>query len=207
MAEFVEYQGEKFWLQTKGRYFQSGDKTQQERLLHRRIWIDHHGVIPDGFVVHHKDGDWRNNDIANLELMKLKDHMRMHMIDRWQQPSHVARFKDGLVSAREAAKEWHSSPDGIAWHKKHGKSTWVARKRELAPVQCQMCKSDILTFFPSRTRFCSRKCDRNNSYRVHFTSERECLCCGQKFVANKYRKTAYCSRACSNRHRSFRGVV
>lgn len=201
MTEFAIYKGEKFWLQTTGRYFQSGDKTQPERLLHRRIWIEHNGEIPVGYAVHHKDGDWRNNDIENMELMPFAGHMRLHTIERWRNPAHAEKFRDGLRAAREAAKEWHSSPEGIKWHSENGKATWVGRTRQKSAVQCQHCGSEIHTYFPTRTRFCSRNCDRNNTYRVHFTSERNCAHCGDKFVANKYRGTRFCSRVCSNRSR------
>ena len=62
----ILYAGERFRIQTTGRYYQSGRKGSPERLLHRRIWIDNFGAIPEGFVVHHKDGDWTNNRIENL---------------------------------------------------------------------------------------------------------------------------------------------
>lgn len=201
MAECLEYKGEKFWLQSTGRYYQSGDKTKAERLLHRRIWIEHFGEIPLGYAVHHIDGNWRNNDLSNLEIMPAAEHMRRHMHDRWQDPRYSQKMRNNLAKAIEAAKEWHSSPEGIEWHKRNGKAAWIGRKRVASSVLCQVCSAEIVTFFPTRTRFCSRNCDRANSYRVNFTSERQCACCGAKFMANKYRKTAYCSRACSNRHR------
>ena len=37
--------------------------------------------IPDGFIVHHKDGNKRNNSFDNLELMSEKDHKIHHMKD------------------------------------------------------------------------------------------------------------------------------
>lgn len=35
---------------------------------HRLVWEQHHGPIPDGFEIHHRDRDVRNNRIENLEL-------------------------------------------------------------------------------------------------------------------------------------------
>ena len=37
--------------------------------LHRAVWEHHHGPIPPGYHVHHRDGDGLNNDLANLELV------------------------------------------------------------------------------------------------------------------------------------------
>jgi len=50
-------------------------KTQQ---LHRVIWERHHGPIPEGCVIHHKDDNTMNNDIDNLEMMTKKEHNQLH---------------------------------------------------------------------------------------------------------------------------------
>lgn len=40
--------------------------------LHRKIWTDHHGEIPDGYAVVFKDADPLNCDISNLEMISRK---------------------------------------------------------------------------------------------------------------------------------------
>ncbi len=47
--------------------------------FHRIQWECHHGPIPDGMVIHHIDGNHRNNDIDNLRMMKREDHTRLHL--------------------------------------------------------------------------------------------------------------------------------
>lgn len=47
-ARKILYKGEPFFLQTSGRYYQSGRKDASERLLHRRIWIENNGPINKG---------------------------------------------------------------------------------------------------------------------------------------------------------------
>jgi hypothetical protein len=49
---------------------------------HRTVWIRAHGPIPPGYVVHHKDGDKRNNRLSNLELLILNEHARRYTEDR-----------------------------------------------------------------------------------------------------------------------------
>lgn len=50
----------------------------------RKTWISHFGPIPkdvDGFSyeVHHKDGDSSNDDISNLELLTITEHLNIHI--------------------------------------------------------------------------------------------------------------------------------
>lgn len=51
---------------------------EREGLLHRVIWEEHYGPIPDGVVIHHIDGDTGNNEIVNLEAHSQSSHMKGH---------------------------------------------------------------------------------------------------------------------------------
>lgn len=46
--------------------------------IHRLQWEKHYGSIPDGYIVHHKDGDKCNWDIDNLELLSRGEHLDHH---------------------------------------------------------------------------------------------------------------------------------
>jgi hypothetical protein len=69
--ESVTYKGEKYYIQSSGRYYQSRHKVLGERSLHRRVWVEHNGPIPEKHDIHHKDENWRNNDIKNLECLPI----------------------------------------------------------------------------------------------------------------------------------------
>lgn len=51
-------------------------------LLHRKIWEDHYGKIPDTHIIHHIDGDSDNNNISNLECIPLIDHLKKYHRER-----------------------------------------------------------------------------------------------------------------------------
>lgn len=53
-------------------------KDSQNRYEHRLIWEKLFGPIPKGMVLHHRDENRLNNDPANLELIDIKTHRRIH---------------------------------------------------------------------------------------------------------------------------------
>lgn len=47
---------------------------------HRRVWEQANGPIPEGFEVHHLNGDPSDNRIENLMAMSKKDHHTQHKV-------------------------------------------------------------------------------------------------------------------------------
>ncbi len=45
---------------------------------HREIWIQHYCSIPEGWHIHHVDGDHFNNNILNLECVSPTQHKARH---------------------------------------------------------------------------------------------------------------------------------
>jgi hypothetical protein len=59
-------------------------RIQYDYVLHHRIVMENHlkRLLTKNEVVHHKDGDKKNNSIENLELLTDVDHIRQHMSER-----------------------------------------------------------------------------------------------------------------------------
>jgi hypothetical protein len=51
--------------------------------LHRCVWEDVFGKIPDGFVIHHINFDPKDNRIENLQAMTLPEHNKIHKHTPW----------------------------------------------------------------------------------------------------------------------------
>jgi DNA invertase Pin-like site-specific DNA recombinase len=48
-------------------------------------------------VVHHKDGDKSNNDIENLELMRLSEHSRQHRLGSQRSEETKQKLSEALI--------------------------------------------------------------------------------------------------------------
>ena len=53
-------------------------KSGKLYLAHRWIWEQENGAIPDGYVIHHDDGNKTNNDLSNLQCVSRSEHSRLH---------------------------------------------------------------------------------------------------------------------------------
>ena len=52
-------------------------------LYHQKIWIDANGPIPKGSMIRFIDGNTKNCDISNLEMVSMKDNMLRNSIQRF----------------------------------------------------------------------------------------------------------------------------
>lgn len=197
IPKFVFYKKRTYRLQTSGRYYQDHNRCGvTERLLHRVIWKEHRGDIPDGFHVHHKNGDWRDNRISNLALVKAGEHISGHLKERFKDPEFRKRNRKHLDKAIAMAVHWHKSEAGHLWHVEHGKKSVAARLARAEIRKCKRCGSDFkMDSFGQK--FCSVRCrDRNKIETVR--QDRMCAYCGNIFSAFKYSGTINCSKKCAS---------
>ena len=77
-------------------YIKLADSKWQ--LLNRYTWEQHNGPIPKGMVVVYKDGNYLNNDIANLLMITKKENMARNTIQRLpKELQQVIRLKCKLI--------------------------------------------------------------------------------------------------------------
>lgn len=195
---FTKYVGnDYYWWKvssSQGKYV-----AGQSVSMHRYVWEFHNGEIPDGYQIHHKDHNRANNTLSNLELVETVEHCRYHMRKRAEKdPNH---WKPALERAREAAKEWHKSEEGRAWHREHAKKTAHRVETHGIKMTCTWCGKTYKGLAKARKKgFCSASCQgmaRNASGVDHI--ERNCTICNNTFMANKYSKRKTCSTECKNK--------
>lgn len=56
----------------------TGSQWERWEFLHRAVWVEHHGEIPDGMVVSFRDSDPLNCDIDNLMLISKSENARLN---------------------------------------------------------------------------------------------------------------------------------
>lgn len=189
-----EFGGRTFYRKPPG-YYKTDYAQFGTCYMHRYVWECTHGPIPPGFDVHHVDRNRANNAISNLELLPTAEHHRLHM--REHEAAHPGWWKPGLEKAREAAKAWHASPEGLEWHRQHGRAVAAAAP---APVEsvCTHCGGTYLSHANRRKRgFCSPSCQGMARKASGVDDEtRTCVTCGGEFRTNKHVGTKTCSKDC-----------
>lgn len=124
--------------------------------LHRDAWAAAFGPIPKGCHIHHRDGNVLNNRLSNLECIPAAKHLS----ESWAKREEPA---DGWFSttARNKAAEWHASPAGRLWHKRHAKrsKSWTKWKREEKPCEhCGKLHMALVRKSGNSGKFCSQAC-------------------------------------------------
>lgn len=166
-------------------YYRCGHYFQRKGVrLHRMVWQHYNGAIPEGFHIHHIDGDRSNNQIENLELVTAKQHIG----ERHKHKRPVPK------EAHDAAAKWHGSPEGHEWHKQQYQKIKDKILRRV-PLVCTQCGQNFES--TPGSKFCSNNCKaawRRMSGVDDVT--RPCSVCGRPFTRNKYYKIKTCSARC-----------
>ena len=59
-------------------YFRTLDRAGKQCSVHRGCWEACSGAVPDGYHVHHENGNPLDNRIENLRCLSPKNHGRLH---------------------------------------------------------------------------------------------------------------------------------
>lgn len=193
MAEVAVYKGEKYrrypetCIGSSKSYFTKYIGNGRRESLHVAIYRDNCGDIPEGFHVHHKDGNPLNNDISNLECLDGREHCRAHSKETYE--SNKAKGIDNLSGGSAKVKDLRINNGEEAF-----------KRRKPITCTCKVCGEEYTTKFYSKPSFfCSGKCKAKYRRDTNLDmEERECCICGESFAANKYKKTKTCSNSCAN---------
>ena len=103
-------------------------KHKQSGVNYRKIYESHYGKIPNGYHIHHIDGNPFNNDILNLQCVSSEDHAKIHKNEftKWasiggKKGGELARdLKLGFHSGtKDQKQEWAKNAASNVNRKKH----------------------------------------------------------------------------------------
>jgi len=80
----MQYNGLAYQLNNKGYYARSNSRKKDdgEVFLHRQIWVDSYGKIPDGLTIDHINNDKTDNRLENLQLLTRADNSAKGRVNR-----------------------------------------------------------------------------------------------------------------------------
>lgn len=130
--KFIIYKGSKYTLQ-QGYY-------RRIIQLHRQIWEDHCGPIPEEYQVHHKNGDRLDNRIENLECLHISEHRRVHNA---QKEIQYQKCKLGSKLSLRKKRTWYLLKEGKNINSENSKLFWDERAER--NKVCVICGADYST--------------------------------------------------------------
>lgn len=190
------FNGYKFRKDLKTGYYLANKPTFKEKRerLHCYVWRFFYGDIPEGFHIHHKDGNKDNNDIENLACVLKSEHLSYH--SKKYAAEHQKEITENMNKARVFANKWHKSEEGRKWHSFHAKENI----KNMTPKEyvCQFCGKKYMSLpVGGNKKFCSNNCKSAARRKSGVDNEkRVCCVCGEEFYANKYSKSKCCSKKC-----------
>lgn len=197
------FRGHKFTRDDRTGYYLGSTMIDGERKrLHRYVYETCHGLIPDGFEVHHRDTDKSNNEPENLHILIGQQHRALHGELIKDDPEAMERIRKNLSEkAQPKACIWHGSEVGRQWHREHYDKMKDQMYRRVEKV-CDYCGEKYMGTLKNNDRFCSNKCKSAWRRKSGLDNEtRQCAVCGQAFAINKYSKGKTCSRECTKKAR------
>lgn len=108
------------------------------KYLHRLIWEKANGNIPDGYVIHHKDGNRLNNDLSNLELMELHEHQRLSWLGKKKSVEHIKKHAIAI-----SKPEPHISKDGFTSNGKQRYCLKINGKRVITSINKEKLEKEL----------------------------------------------------------------
>ena len=203
-VEQIDETHQKFNGIVYGRNLQRNDHFFKLVHLHRAVWTYYFGEIPDGYVIHHIDGDKSNNDISNLAIMTRIDHMKLHKSSIQKPQKHTKKTKFKCIVC---GKEYESVNNGRNLYCSKECLEQYKKTQLYAEIRiCRFCGKEFLAYKYGDQKFCSHKCSTD------YTSQQNCfikICpkCGKEFSTLKHENHTYCSPECGNASRRCKETI
>ena len=122
--------------------------------LHRQVWEDNFGSIPEGHQIHHKNGNTADNRLENLECLSVSAHRSHH---NKQKEIHYQKCKIGSRISERKKRVWNLLKEGKTVTSENSLLFWNNRKNE--GILCVICGKEFWSrSVKIKNRCCSNAC-------------------------------------------------
>ena len=133
-------------LNNKGYYqIKSRKEGNHNKYLHRLLFEDFYGPIPEGYIIHHKDENPSNNCILNLQLVKADVHNRIHHEGKGLTDEHKLKISNSMHNSdghfRVYKKKKNDCKQGFYWEYSYYEN---GKRRYLSSVNLQTLKDKVI---------------------------------------------------------------
>ena len=148
--ECIWFNGNRYNKQKDGYY-----RSLNGKFLHRKIWKHFNGEIPEGYVIHHIDGDPSNNDLENLQMVTRSEHVKLHMAVK----KYVCKFCGKEFESKGNVKgECYFCSENCS-------DKWYYRNNQEIRI-CEECGKEFYAYKYKKIRFCSKECLKKGRSRI-----------------------------------------
>lgn len=119
---------------------QLNDGSMAYEHLYIYSWLK--GQLADGFIIHHKDRNGRNNNPDNLEMVSKKDHYKLH----------AKHISESILSKYNGS----CNPWTVESRQKVSKSMRLLRESQRTLKTCEVCQTNYMGL--PKQMYCSKRC-------------------------------------------------
>ncbi len=126
--------------------------------LHHYIYRTQIGRIPNGFVVHHINGNPLDNSLNNLDVISRSEHQSLHAKEMWKKADKDKRQR--MIPKETFNKYvWHRSKKGRKQLSERAKNQYRGK------IICEVCRKKAIVKNVEAV-VCSLKCRRVRASRI-----------------------------------------
>jgi len=155
--------------------------------MHRIIFAYYRGEIPEGYDIHHIDGDKSNNDISNLQCLTRSEHRAHHNKNSPCQQFICKQCGKTIFYTRGGRKDFCSTKCHSDWYRDNAH---LLEERE-----CDFCGKNFTAFPWQKRQYCSQTCAKKAYWQAHHKTPDICPICGKLFIKKRSSQQT-CSRQC-----------
>jgi len=167
------------WFKDKRNGYYFSCKKSLNASLQRYVWEKFNGKIPNGYEIHHKDGNKANNDLENLCMMTVDAHRIHHQLKK---VGFVGDWDGKCLSCHGDIDEHRKWAIFCSKKCKQSYARGVLGRYD-TPLKCIVCGKEYIGNKYRKSKTCSHACA--NQLILSRTSKlgekKVCRVCGKEF--------------------------